>query len=145
MSARSSPPTTAFTQHSFYTAHLSSPSIAGSAVLLRTGACVYSSGVLSQHEGRQNWMPIANLFPSDAIKKQDLGSPPQLVLNVEEYIKFTTFYYSEHSLYATSAGRLYGLVICRIPLGILVCLTQPPIPMSNAVAAVEHIASKLRI
>jgi len=48
------------------------------------------------------------------------------------------------SLYATSAGNLYGLVVCSFPLGVIVCISEPPTPLSKAVSTVETFCSMLR-
>ena len=48
------------------------------------------------------------------------------------------------SVYAISAGDLFRLVVCSFSLGVLVCVNEPPVPMTKAVTAVENFCSHLR-
>ena len=48
------------------------------------------------------------------------------------------------SMYATSAGGMYNLVVCSFPTGVLVCVSQAPTLFSNTATSAENFAALLR-
>ena len=49
-----------------------------------------------------------------------------------------------NSVYATSGGGMYSLVVSSLPVGVLVCVGEAPSLLSQTVMAVEDFASFLR-
>lgn len=121
---------------------VSSGAASGIAVLTKTGSCVYSYGLLATYNAQQNWKHFSDLFADTS--HQSLETVPKFHLSLEQDVSFVTVQRTHSSSYATSANNMNQLVVCGFPLGVLVCVSQPPTPMSKTVTAVEHLCSKMR-
>ncbi len=69
---------------------------------------------------------------------------PKLTLSLDKDISFVIFRRTHCSVYGTSAGNMYGLIVCTLPLGLLLCLSEPPAPMNSAVTTVENFCRLIR-
>ncbi|XP_064403429.1 uncharacterized protein LOC135348943 [Halichondria panicea] len=114
--------------------------LTGVALLTKKGVCVYSHGTLANNE-KQDWDLLIKLF-SDS----DEGAVSKLSLLVDDTsVQFQPIKTTLASVYGVCIGNTHRLVACSFPLGVLVCINEPPVPMSSAVKIVEEFCARIRI